>query len=124
MFAWVGTALGEWHSQGTGGNHRTAETMAARRANSRREMELLLLPFMKAPVPENGYLKSKEGNYPISFQRQLYESTRQTNGSRRCSDLIHACKRLDLELQRLRVLPLDLHLSLQFLDEKIEPSDF
>ena len=61
---WVmgGTALGESTANAPAGTIVAAETMAARRANSRREMELLLLPFMKAPVPANGNLKSKEGS--------------------------------------------------------------
>jgi len=42
----------------------------------------------------------------------------------RGSLLIHASKRLDLEFERLRILPLDLHFRLQFLDEEIEPGDF
>jgi hypothetical protein len=60
----------------------------------------------------------------LASQRQLYESTRQPNKSPRCSHLIHARQRLDLEFERLCVLPLDLHFGLQFLDEKIEPGDF
>jgi hypothetical protein len=58
----AGTALGEGTASASAGTIVAAETMAARHANSRREMELPLLPFMKTPVPANGNLKSKEGS--------------------------------------------------------------
>src|SRR5580704_5318987 len=48
----------------------------------------------------------------------------QNNGQLCVSLLIGPCERLNLEFERLRVLPLDLHFGLQFFDEKIKPSDF
>ena len=48
----------------------------------------------------------------------------QNYGQPRGSLLIDSCERLNLEFERLRVLPLDLHFGLKLFDEQVKASDF
>ena len=78
--------------------------------------------------------QSQERSYRISsrastfrFESFFVDALRSNSTNERaakCSLLVHARERLYLEFESLRVLPLDLHFRLQFLDKKIEASDF
>jgi len=125
----AGSAIAEGTGRALAGTMDTAETMAARRANSRREIGEALLLFMGAPVQKMDTGRACSETIGLASERQLLALTlgdviRQRRRSAWKPFLIHACKRLDLEFERLRVLSLDLHFRLQLLDEQVKASNF
>src|SRR5215469_1754736 len=110
-------------SLAAGETNDVAESSAARCANSLRERTAPKCFFIVAL----SFLPSDEKERPQATQsenaRQLAErSINATN--RRRSVLFDLCQGAHVQFQRLIVLPLDLKLGLQLLDEQLEVGNF
>jgi hypothetical protein len=119
---WTGWKSARWNH-----GHRRNDGRATRKLAPRNGRAALAIH--ESPRLKNGYKQSQERNYRIRFpastlQIDISRIQRASEISSSWPRLVHARKRLYLEFERLRILPLDLHFGLQFLDQQVKAGDF